>query len=227
MSSSRSEFLSGVKAQLPLLVGVAPFGLIYGALAVQLKVPPSIAQAMSLIVFAGSAQFIAIPLIAAATPGIIIMLTVFVVNLRHALYSASVAPYLKELHPLWKMLLAYLLTDEAYAVAIAHYGTGSSSGHKHWYFLGTGLTLWASWQASTALGIFIGAKVPADWSLDFALPLTFIALVVPMIKNRACILAALVAGGVGVLTIGLPYKLGLLLASFCGIAAGLAVRAED
>jgi 4-azaleucine resistance transporter AzlC len=227
MASSRSEFFAGVKAQLPLVVGVVPFGLIYGALAVQLKVPPSIAQAMSLIIFAGSAQFIAIPLIAAATPGIIVMLTVFVVNLRHALYSASVAPYLKELHPLWKMLLAYLLTDEAYAVAIAHYRTGSMLRDKHWYLLGTGLTLWVFWQASTACGIFIGAQVPTNWSLDFALPLTFIALVVPMIKSRAYVFAALVAGGVGVLTVGLPYQFGLLLASFCGIAAGMAVRAEE
>ena len=227
MSSSFSEFSAGVKAQLPLVVGVIPFGLIYGALAVQLKVPASIAQAMSLIIFAGSAQFIAVPLIAAATPGIIVMLTVFVVNLRHALYSASVAPYLKQLHPLWKMVLAYLLTDEAYAVAVTHYRTDGDFREKHWYFLGTGLALWASWQASTAFGIFIGAQMPTNWSLDFALPLTFIALVVPMMKNRAHVFAALVAGGVAVLTIGLPYKMGLLLASLSGIAAGMAVGRKD
>ena len=106
---------------------------------------------------------------------VFIVLTTFVVNLRHALYSASVAPYLKRLNSGWKMLLAYLLTDEAYAVAITHYAQGGNGTRKHWYFFGAGLTLWTSWQASTAVGILLGAQVPASWSLDFTLPLTFIA----------------------------------------------------
>jgi 4-azaleucine resistance transporter AzlC len=212
--------LAGLSAQLPLMVGVIPFGLIYGAVAVQLKVPAPIAQAMSSIIFAGSSQYIAAPLIAAAAPGIVIVLTVLVVNLRHALYSASVAPHVKPLHPLWKIILAYLLTDEAYAVAITHYRRGSGP-ESHWYYLGTGLTLWVCWQLSTAIGILIGAQVPASWSLDFALPLTFIALVVPLLKTRATVFAALVAGAVSVLAIGLPYKLSLMLAAFLGIAAGL------
>ncbi|MBI5305957.1 MAG: AzlC family ABC transporter permease [Chloroflexi bacterium] len=225
MSSSRSEFFAGFKAQLPLMVGVIPFGLIYGALAIQLNVPAPIAQGMSSIIFAGSAQFIGAPLVAAATPGIIIVLTVFVVNLRHALYSASVAPYLKPLHPLWKVALAYLLTDEAYAIAITHYQAEGDGRHKHWFFLGTGLALWLCWQASTAVGIFIGAQVPSNWSLDFALPLTFIAIVIPMLKNRAYGIAALVAGVVGVATIGLQYKLGLMLAAILGITVGMIVEA--
>ncbi len=221
VSPELAEFMNGVRAQMPLMVGVIPFGFIYGALAVQLQVPAGIAQGMSSIIFAGSAQFIAAPLIASAAPGIILVLTVFVVNLRHALYSASVAPYLKPLHPLWKALLAYLLTDEAYAIAITHYHAGGDARFKHWYFLGTGLMLWTCWQISTAVGVFIGAQVPESWSLDFALPLTFIAIVVPMLKNRAQVVAALVAGAVGVLANGLPYKLGLLLAALLGIVAGM------
>jgi 4-azaleucine resistance transporter AzlC len=224
MSSPRSEFFAGFRAQLPLMVGVVPFGLIYGALAAQLKVPAPIAQGMSSIIFAGSAQFIAAPLIATAAPAIVIIVTVFVVNLRHMLYSASIAPYLKPLHPAWKMLLAYLLTDEAYAIAIMYYANPDArtrdTRYQHWYLLGTGLTLWICWQTSTAIGIFIGAQVPASWSLDFALPLTFIAIVVPILKTRAHVLAALVAGGVGVLAIGLPYKLGLILAAVLGITVG-------
>ncbi len=220
MTTPRSEFLAGVRAQLPLMLGVIPFGLIYGAVAVQLQVPASIAQMMSSIIFAGSSQFIAAPLIAAAAPAVVVVLTVFVVNLRHALYSASIAPYLRPLHPLWKILLAYLLTDEAYAVAIVHY-RDTDNPYRHWYFFGTGLTLWFCWQSSTALGVFIGAQVPAHWSLDFALPLTFIALVVPMLRNRAYVIAALVAGVVGVLAAGAPYKLGLMLAAVLGILTGL------
>ncbi|MCL4395745.1 MAG: AzlC family ABC transporter permease [Chloroflexi bacterium] len=222
MSTARSEFSAGVRAQLPLMVGVIPFGLIYGALAVQLSVPASLAQGMSSIIFAGSAQFVAAPLFAAAAPGVIIVATVFVVNLRHALYSASIATYLERLNPVWKVLLAYVLTDEAYAVTIAYFRANAFRESKHWFLLGAGGMLWLCWQLSTAVGIFVGAQVPSSWSLDFALPLTFIALVIPMLKNRAYVTAAVVAGSVGVLTVGLPYKLGLLIAAVVGIAAGLA-----
>ena len=225
--SARSEFFAGVRAELPILAGVIPFGFIYGTLAVQLKVPELITQAMSSIVFAGSAQFIAVPLIAGGAPGLIIVLTIAVVNLRHALYSASVAPYLERLPRRWKMLLAYLLTDEAYAMAITHYHAGGDLRNKHWYFFGTGLILWLCWQMSTIVGLVIGAQVPSSWSLDFALPLTFIAIVMPMLKDRAFVVAALVAGGVAVVAIGLPYKLGLMLAALLGIAAGVIVRGSD
>ncbi|NPU86255.1 MAG: AzlC family ABC transporter permease [Syntrophaceae bacterium] len=223
MNSSRFEFFSGVRAQLPLLLGVVPFGLIYGALAVQVGVPATVAQAMSSVIFAGSAQFIAAPLIVASTPPLVLILTVFVVNLRHLLYSASVAPFLEHLSPSWKALLSYLLTDEAYAVSIAHFHQAGDGAKRHWFLFGAGLTLWASWQLSTAIGIFIGARVPPEWSLDFALPLTFIAIVVPMIKNRAHVTAALVAAVSGVVAFMLPYKLAYIVASMAGIAVGMAV----
>lgn len=217
------EFVEGLKAPLPLMVGVVPFGLIYGALAVRLGVPASIAQAMSSVIFAGSAQFIALPLIASVAPGFVIVLTVWVVNLRHALYSASVAPHVRSLPRSWKMLLAYFLVDETYAVVIAHYHEGGDARHKHWFFLGLGLMLWLTWQVSTAIGILIGAQVPAGWSLDFAMPLTFIALVMPMVKTRAHGLAALAAGAMSVLAFALPYKLGLMLAAAVGIGVGMLV----
>src|SRR3990172_6826872 len=121
MVTGRSEFLAGLRAELPILLGVVPFGMIYGALAVGAGLPPEAALAMSSIVFAGSAQFVATPLFSAGTPWLVILLTTLVVNLRHMLYSASVAPYTKPLRPWWKWLLAYLLTDEAYAVTIIHY----------------------------------------------------------------------------------------------------------
>ncbi len=226
MSSPRSEFLAGVKAELPILLGVLPFGLIYGVLASGAGLPASLAQAMSSIVFAGSAQFIAAQLIGAGTPALVLVLTTLVVNLRHMLYSASVAPYVKHLRPQWKWLLAYLLTDEAYAVTILHYQETDDAplAHQHWFFLGAGLALWSTWQASTAVGIFVGAQVPASWSLDFTLALTFIALVVPALKDRAGWVAALVGGTVAVLAAGLPFKLGLILAALTGILAGLAVE---
>jgi 4-azaleucine resistance transporter AzlC len=228
--SRRREFLAGCRDEAPILLGVVPFGMIYGLVAVGAGLPAFTAQAMSSVVFAGSAQFIAAQLIHEGAPAAAVVLTVFLVNLRHALYSASVAPHVKHLGATWKGILAYLLTDEAYAVAISRYHRDGQRGevfpHRHWYFLGAGLALWATWQWSTALGVFFGARVPQGWSLDFALPLTFIALVFPSLKDRAGSASALSAGVLAVLAAGLPYKLGLMLAASAGIAVGLAVEKE-
>lgn len=223
MNSPSSVFFAGLKSVAPMLIGAAPFGIIYGVVAIGAGVPIVLAQAISLLVFAGSAQFIAAQLIGAGASGLVIVITTFIVNLRHALYSASLAPYLKELPRGWKWLLSYLLTDEAYAAVIAHYRDNAGVPNKHWYFLGAGLGLWGCWQASTAVGIFLGTEMPPEWSLDFTLALTFIALVVPGLKTRADLAAALVGGVVAVAAYGLPYKLGLILAAFCGISAGLMV----
>jgi len=221
--SARQELLCGLRDVIPLLVGAAPFGMIYGVLAVDAGIPVLAAQLMSLIVFAGSAQFIAAQLIGAAASGVVVVLTVFIVNLRHALYSASIAPHTAALPKSWKWLLAYLLTDEAYAVAINRYRDGLAGTQRHWYFLGAGSGLWATWQVSTAVGILLGTEIPAGWSLDFALALTFIAIVVPGLKARADVAAALVGGAVALLAWRLPYRLGLIVAAFAGIAAGLIV----
>lgn len=222
--SRKREFLTGVRDEAPILLGVAPFGVIFGALALAAHLPALAAQAMSSVIFAGSAQFIAAQLFGGAASGVVVVLVVFVVNLRHALYSASVAPHVKHLGPAWKAVLAYLLTDECYAVVISHYNRPGDPSRKHWYFLGAGLTLWASWQVSTALGILLGSRIPADWPLGFMLPLTFIALVVPTLRSRAMILAAVAAGLAGYLTMGWPLKTGLLAAALVGIATGMAVE---
>lgn len=222
--SSRREFWHGVRDEAPILLGVAPFGLIFGTLAVNALIPIPAAQAMSSIIFAGSSQFIAAQMVGAGASGLVILLVVFVVNLRHALYSASVASYLRSLAPGWKILLAYLLTDEAYAVTITHYNREGDPANKHWYFLGAGLTLWTTWQVSTAIGIFIGAQLPHSWPLGFVLPLTFIALVVPALQDKASIAAAVAAGLVGLVTYDFPFKTGLLAAAFIGILAGLLVE---
>ncbi len=194
--------------------------MIYGVLAMGAGLVPTAAQAMSSILFAGSAQFLTVQLAAAGTPGLVMIVTAFIVNLRHALYSASVAPYLRSLSPLWKGLLAYLLTDEAYAVTITRYQREGEQKFAHWYFLGAGLTLWTSWQISTAVGIFLGAQVPSSWALDFSLALTFIALVVPALKDRPAALAALSAGITALVAYPLPYRLGIILAALVGIGAG-------
>lgn len=225
--AAHTEFLAGVRDELPLLVGAVPFGLIYGVSAVEAGVPRVLAQGMSLIIFAGSAQFVVAQFIGSGVPGLIVVVTAFIINLRHMLYSASLAPHLRRLPRRWKLLLAYLLTDEAYAMTISHYTRPTDAQHKHWYFLGAGLALWISWQVSSAVGVFLGAQVPASWSLDFTLPLTFIALVVPALRDRAGVAAALVAGLAAVLFLTLPFKSGLLLATGLGIAVGLAIESRS
>lgn len=220
MSEPSRNFWAGVRAELPLLIGVFPFGMIYGALAVNAGLSTAAAQMMSSIVFAGSSQFIAAQLFHDTAPGFVIVLTIAVVNLRHALYSASLAPYVSSLRLRWKALLSYLLTDEAYAPTVLHYEKEENLQYGHWFFLGAGLALWSNWQVSTAIGIFLGSAIPESWSLDFALPLTFIAMVVPVLKNRPTIAAALSAGVTALLAHSVPYKLGLILAALVGIAVG-------
>ena len=230
------EFIRGFRAELPILVAGLPFGMIYGALAIASGMSFLQAQAMSAILFAGSAQFITAQLYQSYTPGLVILMTIAVVNLRHMLYSASVAPFLKRLNWRWKWLLAYLLTDEAYAVVITYYLSDfhpvthvseegiqrtQSGEYHHWFFLGAGFALWLTWQLSTTAGILLGAIIPASWALDFTLALTFIALVAPNIRDRPSLAAALSAGLVGVMAYNLPYKLGLVLAALVGIVVGM------
>jgi 4-azaleucine resistance transporter AzlC len=218
-TSARREFFTGIRDQLPLVLGVFPLGLIFGALSLSAGISPGATQGLSFFVFAGSAQFVAVSLIADATPAGLVILTIFIVNLRHALYSANFAPRLRKLSTAWKVALSWLLTDEAFAVASLRYSRGRSA-RDHWYTLGTGLTLWACWQTSTALGIALGAAVPGAWHLEFALPLTLMALLSPQLTDRPAWAAALSAGISAVVLAGLPFKLNLLLAALIGIGSG-------
>jgi 4-azaleucine resistance transporter AzlC len=220
MSEARKTFWDGVRAELPLLISVFPFGMIYGALALGAGLSKAASQMMSSIVFAGSAQFVTAQLVSDAAPATVIILTIAVVNLRHMLYSASLAPYLKNLPLKWKAILSYLLTDEAYAPTVLEYERTGIKPMSHWFLLGAGLALWTTWQVSTALGIFLGTAIPESWHLDFALALTFIAMVVPALKNRQMVAAAISAGVVALLAYGLPFKLGLILAALTGIVVG-------
>lgn len=222
-SKLRLEFLGGARDQLPILLGVFPFGVIFGALAVSAGIPPFEAQSFSLFIFAGSAQFIAVSLISGAASPFLVILTILVVNLRHLLYSASIAPHVFHLSNLWKIPLSWLLTDEAFIVASARYRKGSPE-LAHWYFLGTGLMLWAAWQLSTFLGITLGALIPPGIGLDFALPLTFMTLILPTLTDRPTWAAACAAGAFSIVLANLPFKLGLLIPAVLGIGVGLGME---
>ncbi len=217
------EFLLGVRDQLPILMGVIPFGIIFGALARAVGIPPLESQAFSVLIFAGSSQFIAAGLVGEGAPAIVVVLTILLVNLRHALYSASMAPHLARLKMRWKIALSWLLTDEAFVVAASRYRR-PSEGHPHWYFLGTGLTLWGTWQISTLAGISLGAILPGTSLLDFALPLTFLALLIPTLEDRNALLVALCGGLLALILSGLPYKLGLMISVLVSVALGMLIE---
>ncbi len=225
-SLRKNEFTGGMKGALPLLIGTAPFGLIYGTLAVGAGLSSAAALGMSLLVFAGSAQFIAVGLYAASAPLLIIILTTLVVNLRHMLYSASLLPYMKHLSHPWRLLLAFLLTDEVYAVSIARLKEGEDSPHRHWYQLGASAAMYLNWQIWCTLGIFLGSRIPdADaWGLDFALPVTFIGMTIPFVKNVPALVCVAGAGVTALFTGALPFKLGLILAALVGVCCGLAAE---
>jgi 4-azaleucine resistance transporter AzlC len=208
---------------LPLLIGAMPFGIIFGALAVSAGLSVGQALGMSLLVFAGAAQFIVLALLGAGASAAVLLLTTLVVNLRHALYSATLQPFVRHLPARWRIPLAFWLTDEAFAVVQHRYAAGDSSPYKHWYFFGAALAMYLNWQLCTLIGVLFGQSVPdlAAWGLDFAMLATFIGVVVPVLRNRPQVAAALVAGGVALVCHGLPYKLGLLAAAVSGIVVGL------
>ena len=224
--SRSQEFRRGCLAVLPMLLGALPFGVIFGGLAASSGLSPAQTGGMSAFVFAGSAQFIALSLLAGGATFAVLLLTTFVVNLRHALYSASLQPFVRHLPLRWRMGLAFLMTDEAFAVVQHRYAEPDASPDKHWYFLGAAMVLYVGWQLSTAVGILFGLAVPnlAAWGLDFAMLATFIGIVVPMLRNRPQLAAALVAGAVALACHALPYKLGLMVAAACGITVGVVLE---
>ncbi|MET7015937.1 AzlC family ABC transporter permease [Uliginosibacterium flavum] len=226
-ASRRTEFWAGVRVELPLLLGVLPFGLVYGLLGLQAGLPAWAVVAMSSVVFGGASQVVFAQLWGAQVPPSLIVGTVGVVNLRHALYSASVAVLLRELPLRWKLLLAYLLTDEAYMAAVGRLSVGPQGPLRHWFLFGTGITLWLTWQLATLGGVLAGAVIPAAWSLDFSIALTFIALLVPGLRRRSELLAVLVAGVTALAAQALPFKLWIVLAAAAGMTAGMLARRWD
>ncbi len=218
----RAEFWAGVKDTFPLVVGAIPFGIIFGAVAVTSGLSPAGAMGMSLFVFAGSSQFIGAGLVAGGASIPVIVLTTFIVNLRHALYSASLAPHMKHLPQRWLAPLGFWLTDESYAVVIVHYTKPDSSPYKHWYFLGSALFMYINWNVCTLIGLIAGQAIPdaSKLGLDFAMVVTFIGIVVPLVKNRPVLVSVVVAGVTAVIANPLPNKLGLMIAALLGVAAG-------
>ena len=221
-ASPEAAFVDGAKATAPVLLALVPFALAFGTMAAGSGLSTLEALAMSVFVFAGAAQLAMVPLISAGASVAVVVLTVLVINLRMTLYSASLAPHFRRLPAGWKGLLSYLLTDQAYAAAITRFGEGrTGEPDKRWYYLGAAMAVWVAWQPAAMLGVFLGSRASEGWSLDFVLPLTFIALALPAIKDRTTAAAALSAAGTAVLAAAMPLNLGLITAALVGVLGGL------
>lgn len=219
---SREDVLAGVRAFAPLALGIVPFSLIAGITAVDAGLSTLQAIGMSVFVFAGASQLAAIELLGQDAPLVVVVLTAVVINLRFTMYSASIAPYFRGVSGLRRWVGAYILTDQAYALSVAAFRDDERDTRERVsYYFGAAAGLWAVWQVGTVVGALLGATVPAGLSLEFAVPLTFMALVFPAIEGRPTAVAAAVAAGVAVLAAPLPFNLGLLTAAFAGIGAGV------
>lgn len=220
MTTRRRAFTEGFRDVLPMLLGAGPFGMITGVSAVGAGMQPFDIVLMSALVFAGASQLAAISLMASGAATWAILLTVAMVNLRHVMYSLSLAPWLQRYSVPSRLFVSFLMVDHSFAVTILRYPRESEEFPRLEYALGIGVPMWCVWLITTAIGAVLGAQLPAEWQLDFAVPLLFLALLVPAITTRPLLVAAVVAGALALALAPLPYNLGLVIASLAGIAAG-------
>lgn len=220
------EFWLGFRDTIPLVVGAIPFGLIFGALAVTSGLSPIATIGMSLFVFAGSSQFIAVNMVAAGAAFPVIWLTTLVVNLRHALYSATLAPHVKHLPQTWLLPLGFWLTDETFVVVANHFQENEPTPYKHWYYFGSAIFMYVNWNIWTVIGIVAGQSIPdpGRFGLDFALIVTFIGMLIPMIKTRPIFASVIAASIAAVIFNPLPNNIGLLIAAVIGVIVGITVE---
>ncbi|MFS2155899.1 AzlC family ABC transporter permease [Pseudomonas sp. Pseusp122] len=222
--SGREAFMHGVRTLLPLTPGVIPFGLVTGYMAVQIGMSAGTSIGMTLLFYSGSAQMVALQLLHTGALPITIVVTALIINLRFIMYSASLAPYLHHLPRRWTWPMAYLLSDQSYALCVLKFASGELGRFAHHYYAGTAISMWLAWQLSVVAGIYLGASIPQSWSLGFAIPLSFLALLIPGLRSIASLGAAAVGGVLAVLAIKLPYNLGLVTASVGGVIAGLVIE---
>jgi 4-azaleucine resistance transporter AzlC len=220
----RASFLAGARDIAPLMLGAAPFGLITGVTAVAAGIDAIDVTFMSLTVFAGASQLAAVALIGGGAAIWVVLLTVAMVNLRHLMYAAALAPYLRDRGFGSRAAVGALLVDHTYAFGSLRFAKHEPDLDRRDYLLGLGIPLWLVWTGATAVGAYAGAQLPSSWQLDFAVTLMFLALLIPSIRDRPSLVAALTGGGLALALGGLPYNLGLVSAALAGIAAGTAAE---
>lgn len=222
-TSARQDWVDGISVMLPLIPGVLPFGMIAGVAASEAGLDAWAGIGQSMIIFAGASQIAALQLIADAAPALVIVLTGLVINLRFAMYGASLAPHFERRGVWMRALIAHLMTDQSYALSVTRFNMRQemSKAARLRFYMGNAGLMWFVWAAATATGYFLGNSIPPSWSLDFFVPLSFIALLMPSIRERPMAAAALTGGTVVVLAWSLPFNMSLFVAALSGVAAGV------
>lgn len=197
--------------------------MVTGVAMVSAGLTPNQSMVISLLAYAGSAQLSVLPLFVTKAPLWVMLVTAFMVNLRYVIYSAVLAPHFRHLPRPWRALLSYLTVDGLFATFVAKYDGRPDDPDKHWFYLGGTSVLWVAWQVASAVGIYGGALIPRDWSLEFASTLALIALMMPLLYNRAVICGALASGVVALLARELPMNLGIVVAISAGVGVGFLV----
>lgn len=216
----RDAFLLGLRDASPTYPGVVSFGLIAGVTTKTAGIATIPAIVMSFFVFSGTAQLASVQLYAEGAALILILLTAASVNFRYVIYSASMAPYLKEFSLLWRILFSFTMVDQGFAFGLNRFQKYPNLPRGS-YYMGISLPLLFIWGGACAAGVIVGAQIPESWSLEFSLPLVFLALVAMTIKTKAGVVAAFVAGIAAIIFVNLPNGLGLAVAAFAGVVAAL------
>ena len=211
MSKKKENLLKGFYDVSPLLIPVVPFGIIFGAIGIELGFGPYITYATSIIIFSGASQIVFFQLLSNGASSLIAITSSSVVSTRHLLYGAVVAQYLSKLSLMWKIFLSYLLTDQAFAVSQEFFKKNSNDEYKHYHLLGAGLTLWIVWQLTTVIGILLGSIVPEELGLSFTIPLTFLALLINYFRKIDHLIVIFLSGLSSILFYDAPLKSYIIL----------------
>lgn len=211
MSKKKENLLKGFYDVSPLLLPVVPFGIIFGAIGIELGFGPYITYATSIIIFSGASQIVFFQLLSNGASSLIAITSSSVVSTRHLLYGAVVAQYLSKLSLMWKIFLSYLLTDQAFAVSQEFFKKNSNDEYKHYHLLGAGLTLWIVWQLTTVIGILLGSIVPEELGLSFTIPLTFLALLINYFRKIDHLIVIFLSGLSSILFYEAPLKSYIIL----------------
>ena len=217
MKSNFKIFSKGIADVSPLMIPVIPFGLIFGILAIDVGFSPLATMGMSLIIFGGASQIILLQLFSGGASSLIIISSVGAVNSRHLLYGAVISEHVSDLKLTWKIIISYFLIDQAFAVSNEYFKKNNKK-NKHYHLIGAGFTCWIIWQSTTFLGIILGAAIPEKLGLSFAVPLTFLAILVNDFRKIINLIVIIVSGLVA--TFGynyIPYKAYVIVAAFVGL----------
>ena len=218
-----SEFKNGCLQEIPLQLGVFPFGIAYGILGIEVGLTNIQTYLLSIIIFAGVSQIVFAQLFSTFTPSFIIVGTIGIVNLRHILYGVSLSSYLKKLSLKWRVILSYLITDEAFAISYKRFSEEKKTKYMHFHLLGSGITLWISWQISTLIGIFIGPSIPNSLNLEYVIPLSFIAIVVVSINTKIKLIVFIMSALLSILLRDLPWNLWIITSALISIIIGVLI----